>query len=199
MSTLDIYINALQQAGHRVTSQRRAICEYLAETDAHPTPYQVYADIAHTRPEISRATVYNTLNVLQNLGVIVELAFGADHTHYDTDPTPHINLICQRCHTIVDYHDALPLTEIEAQVSVQTGFQPVTSRMDILGFCRACRERRREEIVAQWHARHALHTDATGDDQTGKATANDDASSEHAPADTKETQQAPNDFPNEDR
>ncbi|MEZ4559992.1 MAG: Fur family transcriptional regulator [Caldilineaceae bacterium] len=155
MQKLDLYLQALQQAGHRITAQRRAICEYLATTDRHPTPYEIYDDISYAHPEISRATVYNTLNVLQALGVIVEIAFGADHTHYDTDPTPHINLICLRCHSITDYHapvDAALQAAQQEEIARNTGFQPVSARMDILGFCADCRARRRAEIIAQWNA-----------------------------------------------
>ena len=68
MARSDVLINTLRQAGRRITEQRRVICEYLAQTNAHPTPYQVYADISISHPEISRATVYNTLNVLRELG-----------------------------------------------------------------------------------------------------------------------------------
>lgn len=151
MQKLDIYLRALQQAGYRLTTQRRAICEYLATTDKHPTPYQVFEDISAAHPEISRATVYNTLNVLQSLGVIVEIAFGAEHTHYDTDPTPHINLICLRCHKITDYHQSITTPAQQHEIAVESGFQPVSTRMDILGFCAECRARRRAEIVAQWN------------------------------------------------
>ena len=87
----DLYLNALRQAGKRITEQRRLVCEYLAETTTHPTPYQLYEDLSAQHPEISRATVYNTLNVLQELGAIVEIGFGTEHTHYETDTTPHIN------------------------------------------------------------------------------------------------------------
>jgi Fur family peroxide stress response transcriptional regulator len=152
MQKLDLYIHALQQAGHRITAQRRTICDYLATTDKHPTPYEIYGDISQAHPEISRATVYNTLKVLQSLGVIVEIAFGADHTHYDTDPTPHINLICLRCHSITDFHADVSTPDQQAEIAHATGFQPVTARMDILGFCADCRARRRAEIIAQWNA-----------------------------------------------
>lgn len=155
----DLYLNALRQAGRRVTEQRRLICEYLARTDSHPTPYQVYADLSAQYPDISRATVYNTLKVLQELGAIVEIGFGADHTHYDTDTTPHVNLICLRCHEIEDYHledDAanhvLPLGEIQRAVEGFEGFRPVAVRTDVFGFCRKCQERKRAEIREQWLA-----------------------------------------------
>jgi Fur family transcriptional regulator, peroxide stress response regulator len=150
---LDVYYNGLTQAGLRLTPQRQAICEYLAGSDAHPTPYQVYADIAQAHPEISRATVYNTLNTLQQLGAIIELSFGAEHTHYDTNPEPHINLICLRCHQIVDYHGALPadvLGGLSARVLAETGFQSAAVKLDLVGFCPDCREQRLAEIRAQY-------------------------------------------------
>jgi len=100
MLDTNIFIDALRKANYRITSQRRAICEYLAQTKDHPTPMQAYLEIAEARPDVSRATVYNTLNVLQDIGAIVEITFGGQHTQYETDLTPHLNLICIYCHEI---------------------------------------------------------------------------------------------------
>jgi Fur family transcriptional regulator, peroxide stress response regulator len=147
---LDIFTDALQRAGLRLTPQRRAVCEYLAHTEQHPSPYQVYADVTQAHPEISRATIYNTLNTLQQLGAIVELSFGAGHTHYDTNPEPHINLICLRCHTIVDYAGELALDETSQRIFRETGFQSAAAKVDLVGFCTECREQRLAEIRAQF-------------------------------------------------
>ncbi|MBW7881542.1 MAG: transcriptional repressor [Caldilineaceae bacterium] len=143
------FLQALRQAGLRVTPQRKAICRYLAETDQHPSAYQVYARLESSHPEISRATVYNTLNTLQQLGAIVELSLGSDHTHYDTNPEPHVNLICLRCHKIIDYHGQLGIELLSAQVLAETGFQTAAAKIDLLGFCAECREQRRAEIQMQ--------------------------------------------------
>ena len=148
MDKLALYLDTLKRAGLRMTEQRQAICEHLAATTAHPTPYEVYADIAQAHPEISRATVYNTLNVLQRLGAIVELSFGADHTHYDTDPTPHINLICLHCHRVEDYHGAAQPPRLSRRVQEETGFLPMVVRADVLGFCAECRARMAEHASA---------------------------------------------------
>lgn len=141
---VDFYLTALRNAGHRITDQRYAICDYLAATDKHPTPYQVYTDISVLHPEISRATVYNTLNALQQLGAIVEINFGANHTHYETDPSPHVNLICLRCHSVVDYHSpsADHFTKTAEFVALQEaiGFQVMATKVDILGLCQACQQ-----------------------------------------------------------
>lgn len=141
MDKLTLYLDTLKRAGLRMTEQRQAICAYLAATAAHPTPYEVYADIAQAHPEISRATVYNTLNVLQRLGAIVELSFGANHTHYDTDPTPHVNLICLHCHRVEDYHGPAQPPRLHRRVLEETGFMPMVVRADVLGFCAECRAR----------------------------------------------------------
>lgn len=143
---LDHFLSTLQQAGLRLTSQRRAICEYLANTERHPSAYQVFEALATTHPDISRATVYNTLNTLQELGAIVELSFGSDHTHYETNPEPHVNLICLRCHRIVDYHGDPGIDALAQRVLAETGFQTAAARIDLVGFCDECRSQRVQEI-----------------------------------------------------
>lgn len=156
---IDLFLDALKQAGMRITPQRRAICAYLSNTDKHPTAYQVYENIALIDPEISRATVYNTLNSLRELGTIVEVSFGDGQTHYETDPSPHVNLICLRCHKIEDYHGPVPLADVKRAACAEFDFQPVTVKAEILGFCRQCRERKRAEIIAQVNAHQ--HTQET--------------------------------------
>lgn len=148
----DLYLNTLRQAGKRITDQRRIICEYLAETKSHPTPYQVFADLSIQHPEISRATVYNTLNVLRDLGAIVEVSIGAEHTHYDTDTEPHINLICLRCHEVTDFPGPLPLADVQETLGETGTFLPIVTRVDVFGFCERCRERKKAEIREQWLA-----------------------------------------------
>ena len=148
----DLYLNALRQAGKRITDQRRVICDYLAETESHPTPYQVFEELSAQYPGMSRATVYNTLNALKELGAIVEIGFGADHTRYDTDTDPHINLVCLRCHEISDYEGPLPFDDVQASMAGRSTFQPMVMRVDVFGFCEACRERKKAEIREAWLA-----------------------------------------------
>jgi Fur family peroxide stress response transcriptional regulator len=152
-SKRDLYLNALRQAGRRITEQRRLVCTYLAETTTHPSASQIFSALHSKHPEISRATVYNTLNVLQSLGAILAIGFGADHTHYDTDTLPHVNLICLRCHEIEDYHGPLAVSDLPAAAEAATGFRAVAVRVDVIGFCTACRERKKSEIREQWLAR----------------------------------------------
>lgn len=153
------YLNALRQAGKRITEQRRLICDYLATTQSHPTPYQVYEELSAQYPAMSRATVYNTLNALKELGAIVEIGFGADHTRYDTDTAPHINLVCLRCHEISDYVGPLPFGDVQESIIGRSAFEPLVMRVDVFGFCESCRERKKAEIREQWMAQQRAAQD----------------------------------------
>lgn len=89
---LDIFTGALQRG--RLAPDPSAPCRMRIPGAHRTAPFpgtQVYADVTQAHPEISRANDHNTLNTLQQLGAIVELSFGAEHTHYDTNPEPHIN------------------------------------------------------------------------------------------------------------
>lgn len=155
---VEMYLEALQSAGYRRTTQRQKVCEFLAHTKIHPTPSQIFEGIKDVYPAISRATVYNTLNALESLGVITTIHYGDDHKHYETDLHPHINLICVQCHAVTDYHwqtdhqphvtfplfDALanipePALYLGAQIMADTGFQPILTKTEIHGLCGACR------------------------------------------------------------
>jgi Fur family transcriptional regulator, peroxide stress response regulator len=150
----DVFLNAIRQSGRRVTQQRRIICSYLAANHSHPTPSRVFADLSREHPELSRATVYNTLKMLQELGAIVEISFGDGHTHYETNTAPHINLVCLRCHSIIDLPVAPAIDGEDRALWRDTGFQPVAVKMDIFGFCESCRQRKKAEIRDQLLNRH---------------------------------------------
>lgn len=157
MPSTNVFTRALEDAGYRMTKQRRAICDYLARTTEHPTASSAFATLSSQHPDISRATVYNTLNILKQLGTITEISFGDDHVHYETDLRPHVNLICLRCHSIIDYDQPFPIEEIYETLQDQTGFRPVTDKTEVFGFCKECQEKRKNEIRHQWQTTRAAH------------------------------------------
>jgi Fur family peroxide stress response transcriptional regulator len=147
------FIDTLRRAGLRVTSQRVAVCEFLARTKIHPTPSQVFEAVREAHPEISQATVYNTLNTLRDLGAIVEIGAGTEQTHYETDLDPHVNLVCLRCHEISDLEDTQAPEVLMDNIFHDTGFRATTLQVQVTGFCPACQEAKREEIGRKLRAR----------------------------------------------
>jgi len=139
VATYQALIEALNKAGHRLTAQRLAICRYLASSHEHPTPATVYAQVRQQLPSLSLATVYNTLALLRELGVITEMGADMGGTRYETDAHPHVNLICLRCGQVVDM--PLPdLTAVQAALAAQSAFELRNLRLDAYGLCPDCRQ-----------------------------------------------------------
>ncbi len=89
-------------------------------------------------PSLSLATVYNTLQVLVAAGLVDELGTAGDGAiHYDADPTPHVNLVCTRCHRVEDFPNA-PLDAVAGQVAAGSGYQLRGARVVYYGLCPRC-------------------------------------------------------------
>src|SRR5262245_23839151 len=131
---------ALKQAGLRLTPQRAAICRALAERRDHPTAQALFEQLAPEFPSLSRATIYNTLQTLVSAGLIQELGTAGDGAqHYDADASPHLNLICVRCHRVEDF-PASALTRIARRVTNESGYQLHGARMVYYGLCPKCKK-----------------------------------------------------------
>lgn len=139
---IDYLLGQLEAAGKRSTPQRHAVCQALVEHGGHPTVADVFERVRTIFPMISQATVYNTIDTLQELGLVQQLdVVNHEHTHYDLDLTPHINLVCTRCGTIIDLHTDT-LDALLAQVSQRSGYQiDPHSALLVYGLCPACRPR----------------------------------------------------------
>lgn len=138
MSTLEYLINTLKQAGLRMTPQRMAICEFLTETNSHPTAAMIYETIRAKYPFLSLATVYNTLEALAELGAINVLGHAGDKSvHYDADTSPHINLACISCHKIIDIPSS-QVAYLNGEISAVSGYKLLGARVMYYGLCPAC-------------------------------------------------------------
>lgn len=91
------YVTSLRAQGYRVTPQRQTILDAVCAGGGHTTLPEIYARVQATSPAINLATVYRTLDFLQQAGLIVAADIGG-HTVYEiAGPTPHHHLVCQVC------------------------------------------------------------------------------------------------------
>lgn len=135
---MDAFRDALVRQGRRVTSQRLGVYQYLLQTDRHPTAEEIYRALRVRFPTISPATVYKTLELLVEMGLVTEMGFGAGANRYDGDPGPHLNLVCRGCGTITDLDEPL-LEQLARAAAERTGFRIVGGRHEFYGFCSRCR------------------------------------------------------------
>ena len=101
-------IDQFRKSGLRVTPQRRLIIKLLAGDHSHPTVEDIYQQIKPRMPDVSLATVYNTLHELVAMGELMQVdGHGCNRTRYDTNTTQHHHLYCEKCHQLVDIESNL--------------------------------------------------------------------------------------------
>jgi Fur family peroxide stress response transcriptional regulator len=129
----------MRNKGFRVTPQRVAIVEYVMSTNTHPSAEEVYKLIKKKYPMVSLATVYKTLELLMEMGVVRELSF-TDGARYDANIGKHVNVVCINCGRIEDMADE-SLIELESRIAKRSRYKISSARYELYGYCDECKSR----------------------------------------------------------
>jgi len=121
----------------RLTRQRVAIYTALAETTSHPTADDLYRTVKSQHPSISRNTVYYTLGVLRQAGLVQEVNVGHDVARFDANVMVHHHLICLGCRRIRDVVDE-GLNQLAVSDGQARGFHILGHRVEFHGYCTGC-------------------------------------------------------------
>jgi Fur family transcriptional regulator, ferric uptake regulator len=127
----------LTRKGLRKTVQRDAIIEAAFNTTEHYTAEDLLLMARKVEPSVSRATVYRTLPLLVDSGMLKEMDFGKDHKFYDPnyiDHPGHNHLICVDCSKIVEFEDR-NIDTLENCISKRLGFSPANKIVRIEATC----------------------------------------------------------------
>ena len=139
MKKIEEVIHRFRQEGYKITPQRRAIFEILLENGNHPKAEDIYREIKERMPDISRMTIYNTLNELKALGMVdVVHVVGDDVTRYDPNTEVHHHLYCLNCNRIVDVEPAVYAAEISEEKF--GGFHVIKQQITFFGYCPDCQK-----------------------------------------------------------
>jgi Fur family transcriptional regulator, peroxide stress response regulator len=130
----------LRARGGRLTPQRMAIYEAVVGHTTHPSVEMVHAAVRARFPGVSRATVYATLDLFADLGLVQEV--GGRVRRYDGRAGRHVNLVCERCGGVTDIADPR-LEALERRTAVRAGFDVRSARFELHGVCPRCRAQSR--------------------------------------------------------
>lgn len=125
----------LKSAGIFPSYQRIMILSALLETDEHPSADSLYKKLGSNVPAISKATVYNTLNLLVDRGVIHSMRTAGSETRFDSVCEAHSHFFCRKCKKIYDI--AQQSGEIKRELD---GHLVESQEFVYKGLCRECRE-----------------------------------------------------------
>jgi Fur family transcriptional regulator, ferric uptake regulator len=121
----------------RLTAPRRAIIETVFDTQQHFTAEQLLKWSRRRDKSISRATVYRTLPLLTESGLVREMDFGGDHKFYDPNYAErpyHNHIVCQDCGKIIEF-ESDEIEKLGRDISRRLGFSELSHRLQVLATC----------------------------------------------------------------
>jgi Fur family ferric uptake transcriptional regulator len=137
---LDKLEHYLQRKSQKLTSQRRSLLEKIVGmAKTHFTADDLVAEFFDERPRVSKATIYRSLGVMVEAGILEEHQFGESYKVYElSEGRPHHDhLICTNCNKILEFFSE-EMEELQEKVAKKNGFHPSHHSQEIFGICSEC-------------------------------------------------------------
>ena len=134
----DYLRDTFRAAGRRLTSQRCLILDVLETSDEHLHAEALYNQAKTLDPNISLATVYRTLAVLKEMGLVEEHRLGQEHGHYESVRRgPHYHFTCLGCGKVIEFSTPL-VTQITHELVEREGVCVIGAHLHLSGYCTQC-------------------------------------------------------------
>ncbi len=133
---LEAFIEKCRQEGLKITPQRIAVYEILLSSKSHPTVEEIYDEVKKRYPFVSLATVYRTVETLEQVGLAKKVCYWGSSARYDANTEDHHHLICVKCGAIEDIY-------LEGRLDIPSevgGFRVSGYSVNVYGLCPDCRE-----------------------------------------------------------
>ena len=126
--------------GHSMTSQRRLLLELLRDAEGHIDAKELYRRASAKDDSIGQATVYRSLSLFKELGLIDEMRLGKIRCYYEIKQSPeHQHLVCRGCGKVMEFQTPHFQKLIEA-VRREHGFNITKAELYLEGYCPGCEE-----------------------------------------------------------
>lgn len=127
----------LEEKGIRPSVTRIKIYEYLVNHRTHPTVDEIYEGVSESIPTLSRTTVYNTVKLLGEKGLVKIITIDGQQVRADADTSIHGHFMCEKCGVVFDFDVD---EKIMAKVKAPEGFKTKEKEVYYMGICRKCLE-----------------------------------------------------------
>lgn len=132
------FLENCRRQGIKATHQRTEILRELADSEEHPDAETILGRVRQRVPAISLDTVYRTLKLLEDKGVITRVGSMRDRARFDANTDRHHHFVCTKCGLIGDfYSDAMDRIPVPREVSEMGSIQGVY--VELRGICRQCK------------------------------------------------------------
>jgi Fur family peroxide stress response transcriptional regulator len=121
----------------KLTHQRIEVFREIAQTEDHPDAEQVFKRVRERLPTVSLDTVYRTLWLLNDLGLVTTLGSSRERTRFDANLESHHHFVCEKCGYTRDFYST-ELDHIKLPESVDTLGEIAATHVEVRGVCRQC-------------------------------------------------------------
>ncbi len=129
----------LHDRGLKYTPERRVLLEEVLSTQQHFEAEQLLIALRQAGKRVAKATIYRTLPLLVDCGIIKQVQFGDKLARYEhiLGQAPHDHMVCTRCRRIIEF-DSAEVDQLRDQIASRHGFEPAGHRFQITGVCSVC-------------------------------------------------------------
>jgi len=136
---MDVFLSKCRQHNLKITPQRTAVFNALADAEDHPSADAVYQKVKKEFPNISFDTVNRTLIVFSEIGLVEVVEGQGDPRRFDPRMENHHHFYCITCGKITDFFSE-ELNQIEIPPHIEQDFTVISKRMVLKGYCTDCRK-----------------------------------------------------------
>jgi Fur family ferric uptake transcriptional regulator len=135
----NIFREYLRDRGLKFTPERKALLQEVLGNDKHFEAEQLLIALRQGRERVAKATVYRTLPLLVNCGIVRQVQFGDKLTRYEHTfgQDAHDHMVCRRCRRIIEF-DSADVVQLRAQIAAKHRFHAVSHRLQVTGLCWEC-------------------------------------------------------------
>jgi Fur family transcriptional regulator, peroxide stress response regulator len=134
------FLEICRRQGVKATHQRTEILRELAGSEEHPDAETIFTRVRQRIPAISVDTIYRTLRLLEDRGVIARVGSMRDRARFDANTDRHHHFVCTECEMIGDfYSDAMDQFPVPQEVSEMGSVEGVY--VELRGICRKCKQK----------------------------------------------------------
>lgn len=131
--------------GHRVTAQRRLLLDLIRQAGSHVDANQLYFQAKHQGGRLCEGTVFRTLRLFKELGLVEERYLGEKHRHYELKREgEHYHLICLNCNEVAEF-SSLSLQQMREDIKREKGFEVIKVEVNLYGYCKGCRRQQNKK------------------------------------------------------
>jgi Fe2+ or Zn2+ uptake regulation protein len=131
----------LSGSGQRVTSQRLLLLDLIRKQKGHLDADDLYRRARELNPRLGLSTVYRTLRLFKELGLVEELHFQPEHHHYEQRASrEHHHLVCLHCGRITEF-ESRHTKGLRDEIGRRHGFKVTSGEINFSGYCADCRDK----------------------------------------------------------